>query len=534
MARGALGRSLGSLSGQALTCSGTNRPLGGSSRNGRIKRQPEAVLLWAIARMSAATPYSQPFPLAPNPIAVRVDETSPFQGPGFNVLLVFLFLAFSRIFDVKFGALHITGISYRIVLVMALLCRGFQIALKTNIGKALLGFTICFGLSVPFSVWKSGSLVLFRDSWLTFSFASFLAVGGLVTNYQQSVKVFKTLAYALFVFTVIANVFGSSDNGRLFLEQGKFANPNEMAQALLLGLPMWGAMIVISKSFPGKVFAAGVVVLILATTFRTGSRGAMIAFLVMVLVLFLRASIMRKMQIILAVVVLHGVVLTTMPGKLISRYKTTVNQQEGDDGEVDSELLASANSSTLSRKELLRHSLVLTMRHPLFGVGPGMFDVADDIYAKTLGAKKGSWLGTHNSYTQVSSEKGIPAFLFFVAAIWMALKGPYSVYQKTRGDPRLEEMGTIALGLHYCLIIYAVTILFEHIAYTIMLPVFGGMAASLVRTAAVEIQRIQATPLPVSMSPTMFHSYLAARPSSIVTTSQPPDNPERRESAPST
>ena len=40
-----------------------------------------------------------------------------------------------------------------------------------------------------------------------------------------------------------------------------------------VGLPMWGAMMVISKSFPGKVFAAGVVVLILATTFRT-ARGA--------------------------------------------------------------------------------------------------------------------------------------------------------------------------------------------------------------------------------------------------------------------
>src|ERR1017187_8369438 len=285
----------------------------------------------------------------------------------------------------------------------------------------------------------------------------------------------------------------------------------ESMHSSTVGLPMWGAMMVISKSFPGKVFAAGVVMLILATTFRTGSRGAMIAFLMMVLVLFLRASILRKMQIILAVVVFLGVVLTTMPGKLISRYKTTVNQ-EADDGEMDSEMLISAHSSTQRRKELLRHSLVLTMRHPLFGVGPGMFDVADDIYAKTLGAKKGSWLGTHNSYTQVSSEIGIPAFLFFVAAIWMALKGPYSVYQKTRGDPRLDEMGTIAMGLHYCLIIYAVTILFEHIAYTIMLPAFGGLAASMVRTAAVEIQRIQATPLPVSMSPAVFHSYLAARP----------------------
>ena len=61
------------------------------------------------------------------------------------------------------------------------------------------------------------------------------------------------------------------------------------------------------------------------------------------------------------------------------------------------------------------------------------------------------------------------------------------------------------------MVLYAVTILFEHIAYTIMLPVFGGMAACLVRTAEVEIQRIQSTPMPVSMSTTMFHNYLARR-----------------------
>jgi O-antigen ligase len=161
---------------------------------------------------------------------------------------------------------------------------------------------------------------------------------------------------------------------------------------------------------------------------------------------------------------------------------------------------------------LLKHSLIFTMQHPLFGVGPGNFVVADDSYSKTIGLRKGSWLGTHNSYTQVSSELGIPAFLFFVAAVAMALKGSYAVYQRTRGDPRLEDMGNVALGLHYCLVVYAVTILFEHIAYTIMLPVFAGLAACLVRTAEVEIQRIQATPLPVSMSTTMFHDYLAARP----------------------
>ena len=439
-----------------------------------------------------------------------MDDT-PFQRLGYNVLLVFLFLAFSRIFDVKFGYLHITGMAYRIVFLMVLLSGAIPIPLKSNIGKALLGFTFCIGLSVPFSVWRWGSKGIFQ-TWLTFSFVAFLAVAGLVSNYQQCFKVVKTLAWAFLVFTIIANVFGTSENGRLFLAQGKFANPNEMAQALLLGLPLWGAIIAVSKSLPGKVFAFGVMVLILATTFRTGSRGAMIGFAVMVLVLFLRASIMGKMRIILGGVVFLGIVLTTIPGKLISRYKTTVGQEDLDDDGMDAGMAASAHSSTQSRKQLLRRSLIFTVRHPLFGVGVGMFEVADDAYSKSIGLRSGSWLGTHNSYTQVSSEVGIPAFLFFVAAVGMALNAPYSIYKKTCGDPRLEDMGTIAMGLHYCLIIYSVTILFEHIAYTIMLPVFGGLAVAMARTAQVEIQRIQSIPLPVSMSPAMFHSYLAARP----------------------
>jgi O-antigen ligase len=460
--------------------------------------------------MSAATYPGQPFPQSA-PAILAADDTSPFQRLGFNVLLVFIFLAFSRIFDVKFGSLHITGIAYRLVFAMVLLSRGFQVALNNKVGKALLGFTVCFGLSVPFSVWRTGSKEIFQNQWLTFSFVAFLAVAGLVHNYQQWFKLFKTLAYALFVFTIISNVFGISRDGRLFLAQGKFSNPNEMAQALLLGLPLWGALMVISKSLPGKIFAGGVMAMILSTTFRTGSRGAMIGFVAMLLVVFLRAPVLGKLKIIMACVVFLGIVLTTMPGKLIARYKT-VAEEEADDVEMDPSMRASASSSTASRKQLLRHSLIFTIRHPLFGVGPGMFVVADDSYSKSIGLNKGTWLGTHNSYTQVSSELGIPAFLFFVATLALSLKGSYSIYQRTRGDPRLEDMGNAALALHYCLVVYAVTVLFEHIAYTIMLPVFGGLAACLVRTAAVEIQRIQATPLPVSMSPATFHDYLANRP----------------------
>ena len=314
--------------------------------------------------MSAAAYHSQPFP-STAPITVALDDTSLFQRLGFNVLLVFVFLVFSRIFDVKFGNLHITGISYRLATAMVLLSRGFQVALGSKIGKAMLGFTVCFGLSVPFSIWRTGSKDIFQNSWLLFSFVAFLSVAGLVHSYQQWFKLFRTLTFALLVFTIISNVFGISDGGRLFLEHGKFGNPNEMAQALLLGLPLWGAAMVISKSLPGKVFGGAVMVLILVTTFRTGSRGAMIGFVGMLLVVFLRAPVLGKLKIIIAGVVFLGIVLTTMPGRLIARYKT-VAQEEVDDPEMDTAMANSAASSTQSRKMLLRHSLIFTMRHPLF------------------------------------------------------------------------------------------------------------------------------------------------------------------------
>src|SRR3954469_21021532 len=89
--------------------------------------------------MTAATyqprqlPYRAPVMTAAAP---AMGEASGFERLGFNVLLVFLFLAFSRIFDVKFGPLHITGIAYGVAFAMVILSRGFVTALHTPIGKA--------------------------------------------------------------------------------------------------------------------------------------------------------------------------------------------------------------------------------------------------------------------------------------------------------------------------------------------------------------------------------------------------------------
>ena len=281
---------------------------------------------------------------------------------------------------------------------------------------------------MPFSVWRTGSKDIFQNKWLLFSFVAFLAVAGLVHNYHQWFKLFKTLTSALLVFTIISNVFGISNNGRLFLTQGKFSNPNEMAQALLLGLSVWLLLSLNAKSGLFKATAGLVMLIMLFTVTKTGSRGALIAFGVLVLCIFLRSTCAGKM-------------------KIINRWRRAARGDRGHDAEEAAEPLPHlggssgrrrrrrriqrAYDSTNARKDLLRKSIRYTFEHPLFGVGPGMFLVAEDAEARAAGRRHGSWQGTHNSYTQVSSELGILACMFYVMAIFFGLKKPSGIHRKT-------------------------------------------------------------------------------------------------------
>ena len=77
-----------------------------------------------VCFMSTATYQPRPYAYQPPNLMSNmagVHQASAFETLGFNVLLVFLFLAFSRIFDVKFGNLHITGVAYRVTFAMVLL-----------------------------------------------------------------------------------------------------------------------------------------------------------------------------------------------------------------------------------------------------------------------------------------------------------------------------------------------------------------------------------------------------------------------------
>jgi O-antigen ligase len=89
------------------------------------------------------------------------------------------------------------------------------------------------------------------------------------------------------------------------------------------------------------------------------------------------------------------------------------------------------------------------------------------------------WLGTHNTYTQISSECGIPALLFYLAVIGLCLRSNFRIYLRTRDRPAAHQLAGMSRCLLAGMLVYAVSAFFFHMAYSAYLPTLAGFTAAL-------------------------------------------------------
>ena len=75
--------------------------------------------------------------------------------------------------------------------------------------------------------------------------------------------------------------------------------------------------------------------------------------------------------------------------------------------EEENKAFAGATVGSQSKTTPFSRSIELTIKNPIVGVGPGMFAVAEAEDAQEQNIEE-VWHETHNAYTQVSSEIGIP------------------------------------------------------------------------------------------------------------------------------
>ena len=407
--------------------------------------------------------------------------------PAFYLTMVFVFVVYARfpeIMDMVMGsAVH----SVRIIMVLALLAvllfGGTIRAVFSPVGVCLLAFTVWLCVCTPFSVWRGGSFRTLQDFW-AISLFSFVIIASSVQGLEQCRKIMYSFAAATIFIESVALTMGRVQAGRLALVGGTLGNANDLAMILLMGAPF---CLFVIRTRPGKSFlklaCAAMAVFIPATVATTGSRGGLVILAVIFILYFLPLPAVQKIGVAVGALILAVFAITWSTRSALDRYRTMFHSS---DQTQLSESERSAMDSTELRRELLRSSLQLTLRHPLLGVGPGMFEVANAGYTEeTTGrASFNAWHETHNTFTQVSCEDGLPGLFLYCLTLLFCFRIVLSAGKRARQYPAWSSVRHMAFALRMALIAFTGMALFSSNAYMYYFPMLAALCVALDRATA--------------------------------------------------
>ena len=413
----------------------------------------------------------------------RINQPGLIEKIGFGSLVFFTFAVFSSAFDfVKFLALVRPSLIAAVVGLTVVVLSGRGVALlRSKVCIMFLVLTLWDLLCIPFAVWPGGAARTVGGEWLVTLLTVFLT-GGLIANQHQFRKLVHVIAYSAILLSFIAlGINALSVENRLFLPGSRYSNPNDLATILLTALPFLGFMALRKGNGVRRPLAAVGAVALLLVVARTGSRAAMIGAAVALTGLFFNVGMAQKLKLaIVGMIALFGLIVA-VPGHLADRFITIFGDETVYDQGPDADLRAASIASSYSRKMLLMDSIALTFEHPVFGVGPGNFPVAQNELAKARGAIMGDWHVTHNTYTQVSSESGVPGLIMFLAAIFFAFR---SITRALRiasrsNSPAGQDLCMLALSLRIAMLAFLSCAFFASLAYLPILTSLCGLAVSL-------------------------------------------------------
>ncbi len=291
-------------------------------------------------------------------------------------------------------------------------------------------------------VWRGGAVQT------TLDFAKvlivILAMAVAVNTLRRLRLLIFTQAVSVAMISLVAVLKGRLLVGRLEgMLGGNYSNPNDLALAIVISLPLCLALLFLARNGIWKAAWALAMLVMLYAVFLTGSRGGFISLIVTAAVSLWEFAIRGRRRYLLVLAALVGVILwQSSSGMLGGRLKGTFDEKDD---------AASAYGSAMERQQLFWRSIEVTKEHPLFGIGPGNFEVVS-----------GSWHVTHNSFTQLTAEGGVPALILYVLIMWCGFESLRATKRLAR---RQNESRLLAGALRASLVGYIVGSVFSSAAY---------------------------------------------------------------------
>ncbi len=349
--------------------------------------------------------------------------------------------------------------------------------LQTRIGWWWVAFLVWMVLSTPFSIWRGGSVVVLFN-YVPKSYLCFFYTCAFVTTIRRCRYLMYVNIAAAVILLITCVTFGASGAGpdefRYRIPESLFfSNANYLALALLSGITAF-QFLFFEHGIGRQLLGAAGIILSSLYALRTASRGCLLAALAMLALTLITSR--SKLKVVIAAVVIGALALVSVPSGTLHRLSLLAVDPGADANQSNSDL--SSMDSSMQRRELFKKSLYYTVTNPLFGVGLDQFPVAVNGDAEKEG-RHVAWLGTHNTYTQVSSEAGIPALIFYCAVIALCFRTNYRLYKRTRDEAMHRDIAGLSFCLLAATVVYAVTTFFFHILYTSTLPMLAGFTAAL-------------------------------------------------------
>ncbi len=458
--------------------------------NKPLRPRASAPGLVAPLAPSKISPSPQRTPVPASPPAAAAMTPDPWENDAirkfaFYASLGALFFRFSVLPEVIFYVTHVqTYLLYFVVIPAAIgvfFFGGLQRTFRDRAAVLWLGFFVWMAIATPFSTWKGGSIARTMD-YARYEVIFLVLAGGLVVTWKEARAVVYTIAAAAVTNLVTARLFTETQNGRMVLTaSGTIGNSNDLAAHMMLVLPfLLFAMLGRGRSIFVRLAVFGLLLYGIWVVLGTASRGGLVALGLTLICLLVRATMVQRIAALALAVVLGAGAIAVLPGQARARL-----------GSLFGEAHREADESADSRWYVFKKSVEYTFKHPLFGVGPDQFVNFEGKSAAAAGAR-GNWHATHNSFTQVSSECGIPAFLFFVGALVLAWRRIAKVHKKAKREG-YEEIANACFCYMLAMVGYLGALVFLSGAYTFYLPAMVSISGAMGYAAMRQMQPKQTT-----------------------------------------
>lgn len=445
-------------------------------------------------------------------------QPNPMLKGAFPLLVLFLFLIFSALMEVIpfFGQLRPQLVLATLGLLAIFGTGQFMKVLNSRVGMCFAAFTLWFLACVPFGAWPGGSFHVFIEQWYKAALI-FMLSAGLLTTLPQANRVFHSIAYAVGILgtlTFLKNY--RTTDGRLVLENTRYANANDLAWTLLVGLT-FVAYLYLRGNRTQKIIAVLLTPPILLTISRTGSRAGSLGAALLYFLIIFQFKPSTRFRLLAATPVLFLAIFMLMPASMRLRYTTFFGTYDKYSVSAEEKIRMGTIESTEARKQLLIDSLVMTARHPFLGVGPGNYQVVQNDMAIARGELKGMWHVTHNTYTQLSSEMGLPGLGIYLAMLYFVFKTLNGIIRTKTGGPTWDNLRALARSLRAAFITFLLIAFFAALAWDADIPILAGLTTALgfmaqkqraIDRAAKTQERVEAlTPTDSTLEPAVVGLY---------------------------